>query len=75
MLVRNMQLAHLHGNGVKQFVNNILAELVLLVGTEHVVSTAYSNEENGLVERAIKEVMRYLRALLFDKNMYTEWAT
>ena len=27
------------------------------------------------MERANKEVMRYLRALLFDKNIYTEWAT
>ena len=67
--------AHLHSDGGKQFVNNILAELILLVGTEHVVTTAYSHEENGLVERANKEVMRYLRALLFDKNIYTEWAT
>jgi len=64
---------HLYSDGGKQYANHIIAELVKLLGTTHVVTTAYSHEENGLVERANKEVMRYLRAILFDKNIYTEW--
>jgi hypothetical protein len=60
---------HLYSDGGKQYANHVINELVLLLGTAHVVTTAYSHEENGLVERANKEVMRYLRAILFDKNI------
>ena len=65
--------AHSYSDGGRQFVNQILAELVILLRTEHVITT-YSHQENGLVERANKEVLRYLRAILFDKNIYTDWA-
>ena len=35
---------------------------------------AYSHEENALVERWNHEVVRYLRALVFDKNFVDEWS-
>ena len=40
--------AHLQSEGGRRFVNHILPELILLVGTVHDVTTAYSHEENGL---------------------------
>ena len=40
-----------------------------LVGTDHSLSTAYSKEENGIVERANQEVLRHLTAILFDKRV------
>jgi len=57
-----------------QFANEVIAELLKLVGTEHQLTLAYSSEENGIVERANKEVMRHLRAILLDKNVVTDWA-
>ena len=34
------------------FHNELIAELMRLVGTDHSLSKAYSKEENGIVERA-----------------------
>ena len=39
-----------------QFVNEVMDELISLVGSEHQLSLAYSSDENGIVERANKEV-------------------
>jgi transposase InsO family protein len=63
----------LSDNGT-QYVNSVIDELIKLMGPDHELTTAYSHEENGLVERANKEVMRHLRAILFDKNIYSQWA-
>ena len=57
-----------------QYANQIVNELTKLVGSEHCLTTAYSHEENGIVERANKEVMRHLRSIIFDKNIFVEWA-
>lgn len=40
---------------------------------EHALSMAYSKEENAIVERANKEVMRHLKAILFDDRIGEEW--
>ena len=53
---------------------DIFAELVDLLGTEHVFTVPYSHEENAIVERANKEVMRHLRALVFDAKTYKFWS-
>jgi hypothetical protein len=37
---------------------------------KHSFATAYSKEENDLVERANQEVMRHLRAMLFDARVH-----
>lgn len=57
-----------------QFANQVIAELLKLVGTEHQLTLAYSKQENAIVERANKEVMRHLRAILLDKNITNDWA-
>lgn len=57
-----------------QFVNERIAAINKLVDTEHKFTIAYSKEENGMVERANKEVMRHLRGMLFDKRVYDNWA-
>ena len=56
-----------------QYVNMLIKEFLMLVGTEHVLTMAYSKEENGLVERANKEVMRHLRAIIYDRRMIAAW--
>ena len=57
-----------------QFVNDVLIALCDLLGTEHVFTVPYSHEENSIVERVNKEIMRHLRALVFDKKTYKYWS-
>ena len=75
-----MQHRSLYGNARvlrfdngSHFVNETIREFTELVGTEHVQTLAYSKEENAIVERANKEVMRYMRDLIFDKNISSDW--
>jgi transposase InsO family protein len=62
----------IHDNG-SQFKNELLTEMLELTGVQQVPILAYSSEENGMVERANREVMRHLRAIIFDKNIITDW--
>ena len=57
-----------------QFKNEFLEELLMLCGVEHVQVLAYSKEENGIVERINKEVLRHLRAFIYDLNLTTREA-
>ena len=63
----------LSDNG-SQFVNDLISELFKLIGTEHILTMAYSKEENAIVERANKELMRHLRAIIYHKNVISDWA-
>ena len=52
--------------------SQILTEFLSLVGTEHVLTAAYSKEENAenaIVERANKEVNRHVRHVCFDGHI------
>jgi transposase InsO family protein len=60
-------------DGGSQFSNEQIKELIKLVGCEHTVCLAYSKEENSMVERCNKEVMRHLRALVYEINDNSEW--
>ena len=48
-----------------QYVNAVIRELMKLLCVEHTRTTAYSKEENGIVERSNLETMRHLRAMVF----------
>jgi len=56
------------------FVNELIEELVRLMGNEHVKVYPYSHEENSIVERSNKEIIRHLRGILFDKNVVSMWS-
>ena len=56
------------------FINDIIEELTLMLGIDHMPTMAYSKEENGIVERANKEVLRHLRNIIFDKRIIKSWS-
>ena len=55
-----------------QFKNDTLKELFALIGIEHILVLAYSKEENAIVERNNREVLRHLRAFVYDLNLATK---
>ena len=61
-----------------QFVNQTLQSFATLTGVRHHMgiaygTTPYSKEENGIVERANKEVNRHIRNILADKEFVDNW--
>lgn len=57
-----------------QFVNEQMMLVNKRYGIEHVTITPHSHEENGLVERANKEVLRHLRGYVFDTRLQHKWS-
>ena len=58
----------------KQFYNGLIEALTASFGMEHLFTVPYSHEENGLVERANKEVSRHLRAIVLDQRIHGSWS-
>ena len=59
-----------------QYANTLWEQLTLLMGSEKLESFPYSHQENSIVERANKEVIRHLRAILFDRHLqHGDWST
>jgi hypothetical protein len=56
------------------FHNELVSELLHMCRAQHELTIAYSKEENSIVVRANQEVIRHLRALLFDKRVYNKWS-
>ena len=56
------------------FHNELVSRLLHMTGTEQSLTTAYSNEENGIVERANQEVLCHLNAMLFDARVHDKWS-
>ena len=56
-----------------QFANSIFEELPTIIDFSHQKIQAYSHEENSIVERANKEIMRHLRDIIFDTRIYADW--
>ena len=57
-----------------QFINNHLKYLMELMQVQHIKITPYSHEENGIVARVNKEVMRHLRNIIFNVKVLDNWA-
>lgn len=63
----------LSDNGT-QYANQVVAELCAILGTEHIRTVAHSHQENAIVERVNKEILRHLRALVFDDKTHIKWS-
>ena len=60
-------------DGGSQFHNETIKELIAVLNAKLLVTIAYSKEENAIVERSNKEVMRHLRAFIFDQKIINDW--
>ena len=58
-----------------QYIADMTEELCKLIDTNHTTILPYSHEENSIVERANKEVMRHIRAIIFDKQLKSKWGS
>ena len=57
-----------------QFMTQLLTHFYAETGIKHHTTIPYSKEENGIVERANKEVNRHIRNILFDKGHFKNWS-
>jgi hypothetical protein len=55
-------------------ISKLIEDFTALVGTEHVKALATSKEEMAIVERLNREVMRHLRNIVFDRQLYDNWS-
>ncbi len=58
-----------------QFANGLIEQFLDVLETSNAKIQAYSKEENGLVERANKEVNRHLRTIVYNRKLKSKWAT
>lgn len=58
-------------DGGSQYVNEIISQFLELMGTDHHITVAYSKQENGIVERINKEIIRHLKAIIFQNGVNT----
>jgi transposase InsO family protein len=58
-----------------QYCNELMTELYNIIGVEQLVTLAGSKEENTIVERSIKEIMRHMRGIIFhEKSLVCRYA-
>ena len=78
MLVRNIGIfgcpSQIVSDRGTHFTADIIRELMVLVGTNHVLTLAASKQENAAVENANKRSQEYLRSMLFDNRILKRWS-
>jgi hypothetical protein len=58
----------IRSDGGKEFINDILSSIELILGINHHKIMAYHHEGNSLAEKANRSVLENLRNLIFDKR-------
>ena len=57
-----------------EFRSKIVEGLMQILGADHTLTNAYSKEQNAIVERQNKEVLRHLRNIIFDRRVGNKWS-
>jgi hypothetical protein len=57
-----------------EYCNSVIEAFTHAMGVDHITTQARSKEANGLVERGNKEVLRHLRAIIYDRNVIADWS-
>jgi hypothetical protein len=57
-----------------QFLSDLIREVYELTKTRCVFTIPNSKQENAIVERANREVMRHLRCIVYDERVLREWS-
>ena len=57
-----------------QFMSNLVQEFYELTKSKSVITTSNSKQENAIVERSNREVMRHLRGIIYDERVIKEWS-
>ena len=65
---------YLTHDGSKAFLAETIDGLTAWSGIETRLTRPYSHQENSIVERANKEVMRHLRNIIFDRRVLPKWS-
>jgi len=66
-----IQLVSDKGSG---FVNELIKEFTKVLGFEWAYTLQYSKEENAIVERSNREVLRHLRAIVNHRKVRGKWS-
>ena len=56
------------------FTADVIKEIMILMGTDHVLTLAASKQENAAVENANKRAQEFLRTMLFDHRIISRWS-
>ena len=64
----------IHSDKGSQFVNDVIKSLTDYIETPHTQSVPYSHEENGLVERVIKDVRAQLQSYIVERGSVKDWS-
>jgi transposase InsO family protein len=56
-----------------QYVNENISQYLSLMGTDHHITLAYSKQENGIIERGNKEILRHTKAIIFERSILKKW--
>jgi hypothetical protein len=65
----------IHSDNGPQYVNSIMNTISQRTGVRFTRSTPYSHEENGLIERLNKEILRHLRSIMYERKTREHWST
>jgi hypothetical protein len=56
-----------------QFVNDLIQEFVAAIGTNQLLTIPHSKEQNAIVERANKEILRKLKFITLERQNTGDW--